>query len=696
MALFKKKPTTDKAQPEVAQEPVPERSVQQATLSSGRMAAVFLRMYRWIFSVSLSRDVYQIESGADTCGEGALPIRGYYHDLLNTLSRYITKEQREDFLKRFSADMISYTASHGATSLTGIFCADFDATLAPADNPNGAPPPDPKLAWYEVRAELLKDSTPGNLLFIFYFRNIRDDVDDGRVTPSVNIPPAHTEEEWSEVRVKRLLGSASAIRFEYDVVNDVMYVHRHRGGDHGDRTTQNFLNVLNARSDWLVNHESVAQVKRLLRAEPNRGVESAEILYRKDGTFGAPFRHYRITAVPLEEQGTPTWILGMLEDVEERSQRARQNEEITMELGRILEMYQITLYEIRAESNQLYGIIQDENGFRRGDNARNLSDYINRSIDNGTIAPESAENYRSWLSPAKMSKLTSRGAWEFESRLRPPGATEYRWYSESILPLGKTGGRYIRWRSDITDAHAAREKEYELKEMTHLAEYNGAILDSMAGLVEFRNIESGHHIRNVRELTRILFNDIVRRSAQYDIPPYQVRLYVQASAMHDIGKITIPDSILNKAGPYTPEEYERMKQHTVQGARIVDRLEMPGQDELKAIVRDVVLHHHERWDGRGYPDGLVGDEIALGVQIVSMADVFDALVSERCYKQSFPVDEALKMIINGESGTFNPVLLESLKACKDQLSALYTDTKEGDPDGRETEDQERQQTAHRI
>ena len=686
MALFKKK-TSKQPEPEAApQEAGPERSIQQAALNSGRMAAVFLRLYRWIFSVNLTRNVYQIESGTNDCAGEDLPIRGYYHDLLATLSRFIMDDQRDEFLSNYSAETVLRTAERGATGITGLFCADFTTVSQPESDaaPMDEMPPEPResqLSWYEVRVELLKDSDPSNLLFILYFRHVRDDVDNGRIAASVNIPAPETPEDWNDIRTKRLLGSSNSIRFEYDVGSDVMYVHRGQVSEHGDRTTQNFLNILNSRSDWLVSHESVSDVKRLLRAEPGRGVETTEILYRRDGAFGAPFRHYRLTAVPLEEQGTPTWIIGMLEDVEERSQRARQNEEITMELGHILDMYQITLYEIRTQSNQLYGIVQDENGFRRGDTARSLSDYVNRSIENGTIAPESADHYRDWLSAAKVSKHTARGAWEYESRLRPPGSTEYRWYSESIRPLGKTGGRYIRWRSDITEAHEAREKAYELKEMTHLAEYNGAILDSMAGLVEFRNVESGHHIRNVRELTKILFADVLRRSTKYDVPPNRVRLYVQAAAMHDIGKITIPDSILNKAGAYTPEEYKQMQQHTVRGAEIVDRLDMPGQDELKAIVRDVALHHHERYDGKGYPDGLVGDDIPIGVQIISMADVFDALVSERCYKQSFPVDEALNMIIGGESGVFNPALLESLKACKNQLSALYADMNKGDTDG---------------
>ena len=686
MALFtrKKKNEASAQKQPAAEEQQPERRIQQATLSSGRMASVFLRLYRWIFSVSITSDSYQIESGQDVCGEDALPIRGYYHELLERLAAFVIPEQKDAFLDRFSPASIRRVSQEGGSMISGLFCAGFDPSASDDGDATEAEPAQPAeapLRWYEVRAELLRDNRPGSLLFILYFRNIRDDMDNGRpASTGVNLAAAETREEWDEIRAKRLLGDSDTITFEYDVGNDTMYVHRGHGADQNDRTTQHFLSVLNSRSDWLVGHDSVDAVRRLLRTEPGRGVDFGEILYRSGGTFGAPFRHYRLTTVPLEEDGPPTWILGMLEDVEETSQLMRQNEEITMELGHILDMYKITLYEIRTQSNQLFPIIQGENGFRRSDKPRNLRDYITRCIENGTIAPESAHFYSDWLTPAKLSKNTARGIWEYESQLRNPGSTEYRWYSESILPLGKTGGRYIRWRSDVTDAHEARDKEYRLKEMTHLAEYNGAMLDSMAGLVEFRNVESSHHIRNVRELTRLLIADIMRRSPQYEMTPRLAALYVQASSMHDIGKITIPDSVLNKAGKFTQEEYEQMKLHTVNGAIIVDRLDMPGQDELKAIVRDVALHHHERYDGSGYPDGLVGDQIPIGVQTVSLADVFDALVSERCYKESFPAEKAMSMIFGGECGEFNPALLESLKACKDQLCAIYN-LQTGDKNG---------------
>jgi putative two-component system response regulator len=140
--------------------------------------------------------------------------------------------------------------------------------------------------------------------------------------------------------------------------------------------------------------------------------------------------------------------------------------------------------------------------------------------------------------------------------------------------------------------------------------------------------------------------------------------------MHDIAR-SRTDYILNKPAKLTPEEHEQMKMHTVNGAIIVDRMDLPGQAELKACIRDVALHHHERFDGTGYPDHLAGDDIAIGVQVVSLADVYDALVSERCYKEGFEQDLAVNMILDGECGVFNPLLLESFKACVPSYRKIY-------------------------
>jgi len=236
-------------------------------------------------------------------------------------------------------------------------------------------------------------------------------------------------------------------------------------------------------------------------------------------------------------------------------------------------------------------------------------------------------------------------------------------------------------------------------------------------LVEFRNIENGMHVTRVRELTQILLTSLAKHSPEYGLTQSKIDLYTQASTIHDIGKITIEDSILNEPGRYSPEEYEIMKKHTVNGAQIVDRLYMPGMDDLKACCRDVVLHHHERYDGKGYPDGLVGDANSIGVQVVGLADVYDALVSVRCYKDAMSFDEAHDMILSGKCGAFNPVVLESMMSVESQMRALYSNdqaisegetiaaeallheqkmTVEVDNDVRHDEDQERDTSADGV
>ena len=144
-----------------------------------------------------------------------------------------------------------------------------------------------------------------------------------------------------------------------------------------------------------------------------------------------------------------------------------------------------------------------------------------------------------------------------------------------------------------------------------------------------------------------------------------------ASIMHDVGKIAVPDAILNKPGKLTPEEFEVMKTHTTQGAKLLDQIPQFREDSLYPYARDIALHHHERWDGRGYPEGLVGDEISIWAQIVSLADVYDALSCKRVYKDAFSREKVLEMICGGQCGTFNPRLLECFLAEEPALARLY-------------------------
>ena len=145
-----------------------------------------------------------------------------------------------------------------------------------------------------------------------------------------------------------------------------------------------------------------------------------------------------------------------------------------------------------------------------------------------------------------------------------------------------------------------------------------------------------------------------------------------ASALHDIGKIGIDEKILNKPGRLTPEEYEIMKTHSVIGYDMLNSIELYQDEELVKVAKEICRWHHERYDGRGYPDGLKGEEIPVSAQVVSLADVYDALVSERVYKKAFSHEQAMNMILNGECGAFNPILLECLKDIQDELVAMYT------------------------
>lgn len=366
-----------------------------------------------------------------------------------------------------------------------------------------------------------------------------------------------------------------------------------------------------------------------------------------------------------------------MEDVEEETVRRTRSAEIAAEVAGMLASFKIEMFQLNLNQGLIFRVVQDETGFRREEKPQRLADYIHKRIAAGRVAPEAQELYLKWLEKGYLQRKTAQGAYEFEAQVREMDDVDYRWYMETIVPMGNRPGLFMRWRRDDTEGHMARETEYENKRLSNIAEYNGRMLDTLAGLVEFRNVESGDHIMNIRRLTEILLRDVQQRSPQYGLTNRQIGMYVRAATMHDIGKITVPDYILNKKGSFTPEEFEIMQRHTIDGAAIIDRLHMPDQKELKACIRDVVLHHHERYDGKGYPEGLKGDEIAIGVQVIALADAYDALVSERCYKRRYVSDEALRMILGGECGAFNPCLLESLKGCEEKMHALYREKENG-------------------
>lgn len=186
---------------------------------------------------------------------------------------------------------------------------------------------------------------------------------------------------------------------------------------------------------------------------------------------------------------------------------------------------------------------------------------------------------------------------------------------------------------------------------------NTLMVDILSTVVEFRNGESGLHVARIRIITEVLLETMKRRFPEYNLTPSKIALISNAAALHDIGKIAIPEEILNKPGRLTAEEFEIMKTHAAVGDEMLEGLHFGKDEALVTCAREICRWHHERWDGRGYPDGLAGDEIPVAAQVVALADVYDALVSERVYKHAFPHETAVAMIRNGECGAFNPDLM---------------------------------------
>ncbi|MDV5042649.1 diguanylate cyclase [Faecalibacterium duncaniae] len=193
----------------------------------------------------------------------------------------------------------------------------------------------------------------------------------------------------------------------------------------------------------------------------------------------------------------------------------------------------------------------------------------------------------------------------------------------------------------------------------------------LSHIVEFRNGESGLHVRHIRMITELLLHRLLEISSRYSITAEQQDMIPLASALHDIGKIGIDEKILNKPGKLTPEEFEVIKTHSMLGAQILYDLDNFSEQPLLQTAYEIARWHHERWDGRGYPDGLKGDEIPISAQLVSLADVYDALTSERCYKKAFSHEKAMQMILNGECGAFNPLLLQCLTNIQSDLKVEF-------------------------
>lgn len=196
---------------------------------------------------------------------------------------------------------------------------------------------------------------------------------------------------------------------------------------------------------------------------------------------------------------------------------------------------------------------------------------------------------------------------------------------------------------------------------------NNMMIHIFSRVVEIGNYESGSHTLRVQRITHMLAKRLCEVTDRYSLSEADIALLTSVSALHDIGKIVIPDEILNKPGPLTAEEWEIMMTHTLRGDELLQDIPIDQNERLMIVAHEVCRYHHERYDGKGYPDGLRGDDIPISAQIVSLADVYDALTRDRCYKKAFLHEDAVSMIQNGECGVFNPLLMQCFTDISDEL-----------------------------
>ena len=271
-------------------------------------------------------------------------------------------------------------------------------------------------------------------------------------------------------------------------------------------------------------------------------------------------------------------------------------------------------------------------------------------------------NNNNWIEDIPVILISSEDSNQYIRRAYEMGVSDYisrpfdaKIVYQRVLNTIKLYAKQRRLINLITDQVYEKEKN------------NKMMIGILSQIVEFRNSESGMHVRNISTLTGMLLEKIVQKTDKYYLS-WSKRFYItNGSVLHDIGKIGISEEILNKPGKLTKEEYEIMKEHTVIGEKMLKNLELYQDEPLVKTACEIVRWHHERYDGKGYPDGLKGDEIPISAQIVSIADVYDALVSERVYKKAFSHEKAMEMILNGEYGAFNPLLLECLVEIQDRI-----------------------------
>lgn len=308
--------------------------------------------------------------------------------------------------------------------------------------------------------------------------------------------------------------------------------------------------------------------------------------------------------------------------------------------------------------------------------------------------------HHSWLDTIPVIVISGEDSKEVEEKSLILGASDFvhKPFDESVVKrrVKNTADLYNYKKSlenKVEEQTRELHEQYEqlLQQSKRLEQNNKRLMDVLGMVVEYRDLESGEHVQRVRTYTELLAREAMKRYPDYGLTEEQVQKIAEASVLHDLGKIAIPDNVLLKPGRLTKEEFEQMKTHAAKGGEILLQIKDAWEDDFGDICYQICRHHHEKYDGRGYPDGLAGEDIPLSAQLVSIADVYDALVTDRVYKKAFSTEQAFEMITNGDCGTFSPKLMQCFRQVKPQFEEVVAKQKEQEKKEREKKEREKKE-----
>ncbi len=322
---------------------------------------------------------------------------------------------------------------------------------------------------------------------------------------------------------------------------------------------------------------------------------------------------------------------------------------------------------LRSMLEESYDIIEAEDGLqavavlqqKEQEISLVLLDIVMPNLDGFGVL--SAMNQYNWIDSVPVIMISAESTHAFIERAYDMGVTDYISRPFDMMVVRRRVINTIMlYAKQRRLAAMVNEQIYQKEKINNL------MISILSHIVEFRNEESGLHVLHIQTMTEILLKSLMRKTNKYQLDRETINLISNASTLHDVGKICIPSEILNKPGRFTDEEFAIMKGHSQMGADMMKGV--PFQDEpLVKYAYEICRWHHERYDGRGYPDKLVGEDIPISAQVVSLADVYDALTSVRVYKPAHSHEKALSMILNGECGAFQPLLLECLVESSDVI-----------------------------